>query len=90
MTTFTTFTPSTVAPFQFNPVLDGTTYIATCTWNVYGNRYYINIYTQTRNLIMSRPIIGSPNNYNINLLFGYFKTSTLVYRNSSNQFEVTP
>jgi len=90
MTTFTTFTPSAVSPFQFNPTLDGTTYIATCTWNVYGERYYINIYTQTRTLVMSRPIIGSPNNYDINLLFGYFKNSTLVYRTSSNQFEVTP
>ncbi len=90
MTTFTTFVTSSVAPFQFNPTLDGTTYIATCTWNVYGERYYINIYTQTRTLVMSRPIIGSPNNYDINLLFGYFKNSTLVYRTSSNQFEVTP
>jgi hypothetical protein len=90
MTTFTTFTPSNISPFQFSPTLDGITYNAICTWNVYSERYYINIYTQTRTLIMSRPIIGSPNNYDINLLFGYFKTSTLVYRTSSNQFEVTP
>lgn len=90
MTTFITFTPSSVAPFQFNPTLDGTVYIATCTWNIYGQRYYINIYNQTRTLIMSKPIIGSPDNYNVNLLFGYFKNSTLVYRTSSNNFEINP
>ena len=90
MTTLITFTPSNISLFQFNPTLDGITYIATCTWNLYGERYYINIYTQNRTLVMSRPIIGSPDNYDINLIIEYFSTSTMVYRTSSNQFEINP
>ncbi len=90
MTTLVSFMPSNVSPFQFNVTLDGIPYVAICNWNLYGQRYYINIYTQTRTLIMSRPIIGSPDNANINLLFGYFFKSTLIYRVSSNNFEITP
>jgi len=90
MTTFVAFNPSPNQPFQFNPTLDGQTYIATCTWNVYGQRYYVNIYNNFRTLIVSRPIISSPDDYDINLVFGYFTTSTLVYRVSSGNFEINP
>ena len=90
MTTLITFSPSTVAPFQFNLTLDGVPYAAICPFNVYGQRYYINIYTLNQQLILSRPIIGSPDDYDINLLFGYFFTSKLIYRTSSNVFEITP
>ena len=90
MTTIVQFNPSSTANFQFNPTLDGVNYIAVCTWNSYAPRYYISIYDTARTLIMIRPIIGSPNDYDINLLFGYFTTSKLVFRVSSNQFEVTP
>jgi len=90
MTTFVAFNPSPSANFQFNPVLDGTTYTAICTWNGYGNRYYINIYDAFKTLILSIPIIASPDNYDINLVKNYFFTSTLVYRASSGNFEVTP
>jgi len=90
MTTLVNFNPNAFANFQFNPTLDGVTYVAICTWNLYGQRYYINIYDNNGTLIMSRPIIASPNDYDINLLFGYFQTSTLVYRASSNNFEISP
>ena len=84
------FNPQSTSNFQFNPVLDGVTYVAVCTWNIYSPRYYISIYDTSRNLIVSRPIIGSPDDYDINLLFGYFKTSKLIYRVSSASFEITP
>jgi len=90
MTTFVTFTTSTKTAFQFTANLDNAVYSIVCPWNVYGQRYYINIYSNNGNLIMSRPIIGSPNNYDINLLFGYFKKSTLIYRTNSNYFEINP
>ena len=90
MTTLINFNPSSTANFQFNPTLDGITYVAICTWNAYGQRSYISIYDNARNLIFSRPIIGSPNEADINLLFGYFTTSTLLYRVSSQNFEITP
>jgi hypothetical protein len=84
------FTPSATSSFQFNPTLDGQPYVATCTWNIYGQRYYVNIYNSYSTLIMSRPIIASPDNYDINLLTGYFTSSTMVYRASSNDFIITP
>lgn len=157
------FAPSTAAPFQFQPVLDGTTYNAVVTWSLFGQRYYINLYDLDQNLIFCLPVIGSPDGLqlqtlawlqgvvaatvqaphglpigatvaltvagctpdaynglfsalvtspttfsyqltndpglntvagtvskNINLAGGYFGTSTLVFRNSSQQFEVNP
>lgn len=90
MTTLVNFNPTPFANFQFNPTLDGVSYVAICTWNLYGQRYYINIYNNNGTLILSRPIIASPDVYDINLLFGYFQTSTLIYRASSNNFEISP
>ena len=90
MTTFVQFNPSPYANFQFNPELDGTSYTATCTWNTYSSRYYINIYDNYGTLIVTNPLIASPNDFDINLVYGYFQTSRLVYRESSNNFEVIP
>lgn len=163
MTTITPFTPSTTAAFQFQPVLDGETYNAIITWNVYGQRYYISVYDLNGNLIFNLPLVGSPDGLqiqtmawaagvvtavvqtphglpigsttvisisgstpdayngtfsvlvtspnafsyqlvddpgldtaagtafkNVNLAGGYFETSTLVFRNTSQQFEVNP
>jgi hypothetical protein len=84
------FNPSPLANFQFNPTLDGVTYVAICTWNIYGERYYINIYDNNGTLIVTNPIVASPDDFDINLVFGYFQSSTLVYRASSNNFEISP
>ena len=91
MTTYTDFAPSAteVPPFQFAPTLDGEVYNATATWNVFGQRWYLNIYSSSGDLILATPIVGSPQNYDISLVAGYF-TSTLIYRQANNQFKVTP
>lgn len=90
MTTIIPFDQTSTANFTFQPQLDGNSYVAVCTYNAYAPRFYISIYDTARNLIMVRPIVGSPDDYDINLLFGYFNTSQLVYRVSSNSFEITP
>lgn len=163
MTTYTTFTPNSLAPFSFNPTLDGQVYAATVTWNVFGQRWYLNVTQLDGTPVFTLPLIGSPPiltlealswangtvtattstphgflplttttlvvsgcspavyngtveafvtgadtftyplstipgtvtalgsaAYNINLAAGYFQTSTLVYRQDSGQFEVTP
>ena len=90
MTTFVQFNPSPYANFQFNPELDGVSYTAICTWNTYAPRYYINIYDNYGTLIVTNPLIASPDDFDINLVYGYFQTSKLVYRESSNSFEITP
>ena len=44
MTTLINFNPAPTANFQFNPTLDGNDYVAICSWNAYGQRYYVSIY----------------------------------------------
>jgi hypothetical protein len=88
MTTLINFDPASTANFQFNPVLDGITYTAICTYNLYAPRYYVNIYDNNGTLIVTRPIIASPDNYDIDIVEGYFTTSKLIYRTSSRNFEV--
>lgn len=61
MTTIVPFNPQPTAVFRFSPVLDGVTYSATVTWNIYGQRYYLNIYTVDGTLKLSIPLIASPN-----------------------------
>lgn len=90
MTTFIKFDPSPSANFQFNATLDGANYIVICTWNVYSARYYLNVYNNNGTLIVTNPIVASPDDFDINLVFGYFYASTLVYRQSSNSFEIAP
>jgi len=84
------FAPSPYANFQFSPTLDGVTYTAICTWNIYAPRYYVNIYDNNGTLIVTNPLIASPDDFDINLVYGYFQNSTLVYRDSSNSFEISP
>lgn len=90
MTTFVTFAPSNQEPFSFQATLDGSTYFVVVTWSLFGRRFYVNIYSLSNNLIVSLPMIGSPLEVGINLLAGYFKTSTLVWRVQNGQFEVSP
>jgi uncharacterized protein DUF6983 len=90
MTTYVAFQPQPNVVFQFQATLDGNLYTISLTWNVYGQRYYVNVYDTQNNWIVTIALIGSPPNYNINILGGYFTTSTLVYRVSTGNFEITP
>lgn len=53
------FAPSTLAPFQFAPTLDGQIYTAIVTWNLFAQRWYLNLYTLGGALIVSTALIGS-------------------------------
>lgn len=85
----TRFTPSPQGPFQFQADLDGLTYNVTVTWNVYAARWYVNVTDPIGNLIVSIPMIGSPPDVGISLVAGYF-TSTMVFRQDAQVFEVLP
>ncbi len=86
------FVISTTAPVPFQTVitLDGNQYSLTAAWNLYGQRWYISIQDLSGNMIVTMPLIGSPLNADINLVFNLFQSSTLVFREDSNQFEVSP
>lgn len=82
------FSPSLANPFQFQPTLDnGIVYSCFVTWNIYGQRWYLSIYTLTGQLVLSRAMVGSPIGYDISLTTGYFTTS-IVYRIDNQQIEV--
>jgi hypothetical protein len=89
MTTLTLFNPQSNQVFQFNPTLDGVTYIGQCPFNIFSQRYYLSILDTFGNIILNCPLTGSPDDFSINLAFGYF-TSTIVYRVSTGNIEVSP
>lgn len=91
MTTYIQFTPNNDAtpPFSFNCTLDGDVYEIQLWWNVYGQRWYINCYDTNGTRIRTEPLIGSPDSGDIPMLPGLFSENTLVYRESSNNFEVS-
>lgn len=59
MSTFVTFAPSTTSAFTFQPVLAGVQYNATVTWNIFGQRYYLNLYDLAGNLVLATAIVAS-------------------------------
>jgi hypothetical protein len=88
--TITQFTPTNAGAFQFGATLDGNNYICVVTWNVYAQRWYLNIYTTTGALIVCRALIACNPAYPINLVFGYFFTSTMIFDDASQSFAVVP
>jgi hypothetical protein len=90
MTTYTDFTPTATQNFQFQPTLDGVVYTCLVTWNVSAQRWYISCYTLSGQLVVSMALVGSPVHYDINLFGAYFTSSKLVFRQGTQQFEVTP
>jgi hypothetical protein len=90
MATLTQFIPNSINPFQWLPVLDGQVYTVIVKWVLGSQRYYLLITDSFGNDVLFTPLIASPDNYNINMIGGFFSTSSLVYRKSTNNFEVSP
>ena len=86
-TVITPFNPDPSANFQFSAVLDGDTYTVICTWNTYAQRYYVNFYDLTGVEVLSCPLVGSPDDFNISLTAEHFDT-TVIYRDSRAVFEI--
>lgn len=63
MTTFVNFVPPQRAPFEFQPTLDGTVYRAIVTWNLFGRRWYVNIYSLDGALVLATALVGSPTGF---------------------------
>lgn len=83
------FTPSSTQPFEFQPILDGVQYVALIKWNLFGRRYYLELYQVDGTRVITTAVVGSPLDYDISLVGGLFE-STLVFREQSQQFEVSP
>ena len=55
-------------PFAFQPVLDGSTYKANVTWNIFGQRWYLTLSDQSGNVIVHTAIVESPPFFSITSL----------------------
>ncbi|TKI08340.1 phage baseplate plug family protein [Martelella alba] len=86
-TTYIDFKSPTSGAFSFKPTLDGALYNATVTWNIFGQRWYLNIFDSNSTLVLTLPMVGSPADYDISLTAGYF-TTKIVYRIANSQIEV--
>lgn len=86
--TYIPFQPSNTANFSFTATLDGDAYIVTAVWNLFSQRYYLNITDVNQNLIVLIPMISSAPGYNLNIVNGYFN-DMLVFRGTTNNFEIT-
>lgn len=92
-TTTIPFAPTQTAPQTFQATLDGVAYNVTITWlfgagQRNGANWYVNIYDQSGNWVVTLALVGSPDGYDISLTAGYFTTS-LVYRISTGNFEIS-
>lgn len=92
MTTYIAFEPSdtTTPPFQATLTLDGAQYNFVGLWSQYRGDWYFQITDQSGNVVIMSALIGSPDNFDIDLAPGIFATSTLVYRASTGNLEITP
>lgn len=59
MSTIVQFSPSTSAPFQFQPVINGVQYTAIIKWNIAGQRYYLALYDVSGNLVLFTAVVAS-------------------------------
>lgn len=60
MTTYP-FTPSPLLNQVFNPILGGNTYTATITWNVFGQRWYLNLTDAAGTVVITTAVVSSQN-----------------------------
>lgn len=95
MTTYL-LSPSASTPFQFQPTLGKNAYNVLVTWNIFANRYYVNILTLQGALVYCMPLIASPPGFPISLLPQFDPTTSLPWMSSmyfddgSQSFVVTP
>lgn len=90
MTTYVPFTPNARNPFSFPATLDGSSYTMQVTWLAAGNRWYLTCIGQGNALVFYKALIGSPDTGNINNVAGYFIANTVVFRVSTQTFEIGP
>jgi hypothetical protein len=53
------FSPSALQNVTFQPVLGQATYSAVVTWNVFGQRWYLNLSDSNGNLVISTAVVSS-------------------------------
>lgn len=78
MTRYFQFLPNIQAPYTFQPVLDRRQYSASVTWNLYGQRWYLNLTQLNGTPVFTLPLIGSPDGVAIDSVSWSFDKVTAV------------
>lgn len=91
----TTYVPLTVnnsasPPFSYVFTLDTKSYTGSIAWNLMAQRWYFTLVDSNSNVTWYGALVGSPIGTNIYLAPGIFTTSTILYREDTGNFEVTP
>lgn len=86
MMTKISFTPSDDGNFNFTASIGGQTFFISISYNRYSNRHYVQITDTNSVVVIFTPLVGSPDDYDINLALPYAPGS-LVYRVSTKNFE---
>ena len=90
----TTYVPLTLSdntpPFQTTVTLDGNPYFLAVTWNVAAQRWYVGLNDQYGNVTWIGALVGSSLTYDIPLAPGIFTTSTILFREDTGNFEISP
>lgn len=72
----------------FTPILGGEVYNCQIKWNIAAQRWYLNITDNSGARQLTMPMVGSPDDSDIDLLLGVFSPTKMVWRISSDQIEV--
>jgi hypothetical protein len=70
--------------------LDNVAYNLTAMWNFASQRWYVSLVDASNNVAWYGAMVGSPLGYDIPLAPGIFQQSTILYREDSGNFEITP
>lgn len=81
--------PGQSPPFSAIVTLDGVQYILACMWSVYRQDWYYSLTDQSGNIVIQAALIASPDGFDMPLALGIFKTSTIVFRDSTKSFEIS-
>ena len=65
----------------------GTTFTVNILWSTFGQRWIVEVVDQNGQRVVTKPLIGSPASYPINIFGGYF-TSKLIYFDATNTIMV--
>ena len=80
-------------PITFQATLDGFSYSCAIYWLYYAQRSYIRIQDQFGNTIVNVALIGSSGTTGVkpvNIVAGYFATSTMYYYPSNQTLVIAP
>jgi hypothetical protein len=82
--------PTQSPPFQVTVTLDNVAYNLTAMWNFAAQRWYASLTDASGNVAWYGAMVGSPLGYDIPLAPGIFTQSTILFREDSGNFEITP